>query len=88
LGKKFYITFAPVWKALPFLASIRLGLKGLPGTNTPPYFAGMNWEKSFITLAPVWKALPFLTSIRLGCKGLPGTNTLAYFANMNRKKVL
>jgi hypothetical protein len=36
------------------LTNIRLGWKGLPGTNTPAYYkhSYMTEEKSFITLAP------------------------------------
>ncbi len=53
--------------ALP--TNIRLGWKGMPGTNAPAYYK-----------SPLWgRLLASPTNIRLGWKGLQGTNTSAYY---------
>jgi hypothetical protein len=48
------LSCALVWYAPGFLANIRLGWKGLSGTNTPAYYDHfINYShKKFITLAP------------------------------------
>jgi hypothetical protein len=67
--------------------TIRLGWKGLSGTNTLAYYENPQIiaVKSFIVQALVCKK-PCHYSISCGCKGLTGTNTLAYFTSSSVMK--
>ncbi len=76
--------------------NVRLGCKGLPGTNTLAYFENpqITVVKSFVLLAlgafvimdhikciSFGQALAFHANIRLGRKRLPVTNTLTFYTH-------